>query len=65
TFRDAAQALERWHLDGRRGVRPPGRVRPHPRIQPSSTTRLWAEPFYRTVYDPDARTPEMRRKADW
>jgi phosphatidylserine/phosphatidylglycerophosphate/cardiolipin synthase-like enzyme len=65
TFRDAAQTLERWHLDGRRGVRPPGRVRPHPRIQPSSTTRLWAEPFYRTVYDPDARTPEMRRKADW
>ncbi|HEV2030089.1 MAG TPA: phospholipase D-like domain-containing protein [Candidatus Dormibacteraeota bacterium] len=65
TFRDTAQALERWHLDGRRGVRPPGRVRPHPRIQPSSTTRLWAEPFYRTVYDPDARTPEMRRKAEW
>ena len=65
TFRDTAQALERWHLDGRRGVRPPGRVRPHPRIQPSSTTRLWAEPFYRMVYDPDARTPEMRRKADW
>ncbi|HVS48340.1 MAG TPA: phospholipase D-like domain-containing protein [Candidatus Dormibacteraeota bacterium] len=65
TFRDAAQALERWHLDGRRGVRPPGRVRPHPRIQPSSTTRLWAEPFYRTIYDPDARTPEMRRKAEW
>ncbi len=65
TFRETAQALERWHLDGRRGVRPPGRVRPHPRIQPSSTTRLWAEPFYRMVYDPDARTPEMRRKADW
>jgi phosphatidylserine/phosphatidylglycerophosphate/cardiolipin synthase-like enzyme len=65
TFRDTAQALERWHLDGRRGVRPPGRVRPHPRIQPSSTTRLWAEPFYRMVYDPDARTQEMRRKADW
>jgi phosphatidylserine/phosphatidylglycerophosphate/cardiolipin synthase-like enzyme len=65
TFRDAAQALERWHLDGRRGVRPPGRIRPHPRIQPSSTTRLWAEPFYRTIYDPDARTPEMRRRGDW
>jgi len=65
TFRDAAQALERWHADGRRGVRPPGRVRPHPRIQPSSTTRLWAEPFYRAVYDPDARTPAMRRKEEW
>jgi phosphatidylserine/phosphatidylglycerophosphate/cardiolipin synthase-like enzyme len=65
TFRDAAQALERWHLDGRRGVRPPGRVRPHPRIQPSSTIRLWAEPFYRTVYDPDARTRAMRRNEEW
>jgi len=65
TFRDAAQALERWHLDGARGERPPGRLRPHPRIQPSRTTRLWAEPFYRAVYDPDARTPEMRRLGEW
>jgi len=65
SFRDAAQALERWHLDGRRGVRPPGRVRPHLRIQPSSTTRLWAGPFYRTVYDPDARTRGLRRNGEW
>ena len=65
TFRDAAQALERWHLDGARGERPPGRLRPHPRIQPSQTTRLWAEPFYRTIYDPDARTPDMRRLGEW
>lgn len=65
SFRDAAQALERWHLDGRRGVRPPGRVRPHLRIQPSPTTRLWAGPFYRTVYDPDARTRAMRRRGEW
>jgi len=40
-------------------------VRPHPRIQPSRTTRLWAEPLYRMVYDPDARTPEMRRQNKW
>ncbi len=65
TFRDTAQALERWHLDGARGERPPGRLRPHPRIQPSRTTRLWAEPFYRTVYDPDARSPAMRRLGEW
>ena len=24
-----------------------------------------AEPFYRAVYDPDARTPAMRRKEEW
>jgi phosphatidylserine/phosphatidylglycerophosphate/cardiolipin synthase-like enzyme len=64
-FRDTAQTLERWHLDGARGERPPGRVRPHPRIQPSPTTRLWAEPFYRTIYDPDARSADMRRRAEW
>jgi len=64
-FRESALALERWHQGGRRGERPPGRVRPHPRIRPSRTTRLWAEPIYRMVYDPDARSSEMRRLADW
>ena len=64
-FKEAAVALERWHEGGRRGERPRGNVRPHPRIQPSRTTRLWAEPLYRMVYDPDARTPEMRRRAVW
>ena len=64
-FRDGALALEQWHHDGRRGERPPGRVRPHPRIRPSRTIRLWAEPLYRMIYDPDARTPEMRRRAEW
>ncbi len=64
-FRDTAQALERWHLDGAHGERPPGRLRPHPRIQPSRTTTLWAGALYRMVYDPDARTPDMRRLGEW
>ena len=64
-FRESAAALERWHQNGARGERPPGRVRPHPRIQPSRTTRLWAEPFYRLVYDPDGRSPAMRRQGEW
>jgi phosphatidylserine/phosphatidylglycerophosphate/cardiolipin synthase-like enzyme len=64
-FKHAALALEQWHQDGRRGERPPGNVRPHPRIQPSRLTRLWAEPMYRTIYDPDARTREMRRRGEW
>jgi phosphatidylserine/phosphatidylglycerophosphate/cardiolipin synthase-like enzyme len=64
-FRETALALDQWHLGGRRGDRPPGYVRPHPRIQPSRTTRLWAEPLYRTVYDPDARTRDMRRRGIW
>ncbi|HEX7264467.1 MAG TPA: phospholipase D-like domain-containing protein [Candidatus Dormibacteraeota bacterium] len=64
-FRAAALELDRWHLDGERGERPPGRVRPHPRIQPSRLTRLWAEPLYRTVYDPDGRPAALRREGDW
>src|SRR4029077_13108631 len=64
-FREAALALDRWHLGGQIGERPPGRVRPHPRIQPSRMTRLWAEPFYRTIYDPDARTAAMRQSGEW
>ena len=64
-FRETALALDRWHLGGRRGDRPPGFVRPHPRIQPSRMTRLWAEPIYRTIYDPDGRSPEMRRRSEW
>jgi phosphatidylserine/phosphatidylglycerophosphate/cardiolipin synthase-like enzyme len=64
-FRETAEALERWHSGGARGERPPGRVRPHPRIRPSPTTTLWAEPLYRIVYDPDARTAAMRRAGEW
>jgi len=64
-FKEAALALERWHQGGRRGERPHGNLRPHPRIQPSRLTRLWAEPMYRAIYDPDARTPEMRRRGQW
>ncbi len=64
-FKDAAVALDRWHTAGRVGDRPPGRVRPHPRIQPSRTTRLWAEPLYRMIYDPDARTRGMRSAGKW
>jgi phosphatidylserine/phosphatidylglycerophosphate/cardiolipin synthase-like enzyme len=64
-FRDAALALERWHQSGRRGERPPGRVRPHPRVTLSRATKLWAEPLYRNVYDPDARPRALRRAGDW
>jgi phosphatidylserine/phosphatidylglycerophosphate/cardiolipin synthase-like enzyme len=64
-FRETALALDRWHLGGRVGARPPGRVRPHPRVHISRTSRLWAEPLYRRVYDPDARPSGLRRATDW
>ena len=65
TFRAAALALDEWHLGGQRGERPPGRLRRHPRVHLSRATRLWAEPLYRIVYDPDARSSALRRVGAW
>lgn len=65
TFHQTAHALEAWHSAGARGERPPGRLRPHPRVRLSARTLLWAEPFYRIVYDPDARTRKMRSAGEW
>jgi phosphatidylserine/phosphatidylglycerophosphate/cardiolipin synthase-like enzyme len=58
----SAQALERWHANGRTGPRPAGRLRPHlPEGVPA-----WVQPFsdlaYRTVIDPDGRPWRMRRR---
>jgi phosphatidylserine/phosphatidylglycerophosphate/cardiolipin synthase-like enzyme len=64
-FRETALALDRWHLGGRRGDRPAGYVRPHPRVHLSRATRLWAAPLYEAVYDPDGRPSALRRAADW
>jgi phosphatidylserine/phosphatidylglycerophosphate/cardiolipin synthase-like enzyme len=64
-FHESAGKLERWHSDGGRGDRPPGRLRPHPRVQPSRTTRLWAGPIYRNVYDPDGRPAALRKAGGW
>ena len=64
-FKMAADAVETWHASGEQDPRPPGRVRPHPRIRPSRLTRLWAEPLYRIIYDPDARSGAMRSAGEW
>ncbi len=61
-FADAAGQLQRWHDDGQPGPRPPGRLRPYLTPRQSVTTRLWATPLYRTVYDPDARPRSLRRR---
>ncbi|MGE2724957.1 phospholipase D family protein [Mycolicibacterium pulveris] len=52
---EAAEALEQWHTSGRRGARPPGRLRPHRPERLGWPTRLWASPVYRLAYDPDGR----------
>jgi phosphatidylserine/phosphatidylglycerophosphate/cardiolipin synthase-like enzyme len=64
-FRQTAEALERWHSGAPRGERPPGRVRPHPRVRLSEWTRLWALPIYRNIYDPDGRPSAMGNAGEW
>jgi hypothetical protein len=52
----AAEALDAWHASGRQGPRPRGRLRPHNAEKLGWWTRLWAEPAYRLIYDPDGRS---------
>jgi phosphatidylserine/phosphatidylglycerophosphate/cardiolipin synthase-like enzyme len=56
TVEASARSLEQWHTDGRRGPRPPGRLRPHRPEKLGRLTRMWAEPAYRAFYDPDGRS---------
>jgi phosphatidylserine/phosphatidylglycerophosphate/cardiolipin synthase-like enzyme len=51
-----ADALDAWYASGCRGTRPPGRLRPHKPERLGWPTRLWAEPLYRLIYDPDGRS---------
>jgi len=61
----AAVALDRWHRGGRRGPRPPGRLRTHQPERLPWLTRLWATPLYRVVYDPDGRSVPDRWRGRW
>jgi phosphatidylserine/phosphatidylglycerophosphate/cardiolipin synthase-like enzyme len=65
TIEATAQALEMWHVNGRTGPRPPGRLRPHRPEKLGALTRSWAEPAYRAFYDPDGRSYRARLKGEW
>jgi hypothetical protein len=56
----SARVLEAWHAGGRRGPRPPGRLRPHQAERVPLRTRLWATPVYRFLDDPDGRPWRLR-----
>jgi phosphatidylserine/phosphatidylglycerophosphate/cardiolipin synthase-like enzyme len=58
----SASALDAWHDGGRRGPRPPGRLRPHRAERLGLATRLWATPVYRLLDDPDGRPLRLRLK---
>ena len=57
----AAEALDEWHEQGRRGPRPPGRLRAHRLPEVRWWERWWARPLYRVIVDPDGRPRAMRR----
>jgi phosphatidylserine/phosphatidylglycerophosphate/cardiolipin synthase-like enzyme len=59
-FAASAAELQRWHDAGRRGPRPPGRLRPYSMQRLSRRTLAWATPLYRVVYDPDGRPLRLR-----
>jgi phosphatidylserine/phosphatidylglycerophosphate/cardiolipin synthase-like enzyme len=55
-----AAALQNWHDGGRPGHRPAGQVRRHSVETVTRLQRLWAEPLYRLVVDPDGRPRRLR-----
>lgn len=58
---ERADALDAWHDGGQQGPRPPGHVRRHRPDPVGRVQRLWAEPVYRVVFDPDGRRRRDRR----
>ena len=65
TLVERAGALDAWHEGGRRGPRPPGRLREHRAERLPWFTRLWATPIYRLVDDPDGRPLRLRLRKDF
>ncbi|KUH40329.1 MULTISPECIES: phospholipase D family protein [Streptomyces] len=61
-FAASAAALDDWHAGGRRGPRPPGRLRTYrtPRLSPLAAAL--SRPAYRLLVDPDGRPGRLRRR---
>ncbi|GGH92152.1 phospholipase D family protein [Arthrobacter liuii] len=59
-WNSAADALDRWHRAGRSTPRPAGQVRHHHPEPVPSIHRLWADPIYRLIVDPDGRPRQLR-----
>ena len=62
-FAESARALDAWHEGGRRGERPPGRLRVLPEPDLSRWEKRVALPAYLLLHDPDGR-PEPLRAQD-
>jgi phosphatidylserine/phosphatidylglycerophosphate/cardiolipin synthase-like enzyme len=67
TVRRQAAALDAWHAGGRRGQRPPGRLRRHEPGHEQTRRAAWRNrwligPAYRLFLDPDGRPLGMRMR---
>jgi phosphatidylserine/phosphatidylglycerophosphate/cardiolipin synthase-like enzyme len=58
-FAESAARLQAWHDGGRRGPRPPGRLRPVVAPHLTPLDRAWGAGLYDVVFDPDGN-----RRAD-
>ncbi|WP_405832937.1 MULTISPECIES: phospholipase D family protein [unclassified Streptomyces] len=61
-FAASAAALDAWHAGGRRGPRPPGRLRRYVPPDLPAAQRLLAAPLNHLLVDPDGRPAGMRRR---
>lgn len=64
-FAASAAALDSWHDNGRRGPRPPGRLRTYRRPDLSPAVRALCTPLHRLLVDPDGRPFGMRRRDEY
>ncbi|MFF5182584.1 phospholipase D family protein [Streptomyces sp. NPDC000345] len=61
-FAASAAALDSWHDNGRRGPRPPGRLRTYRPPSLAPAVRTLCTPLHRLLVDPDGRPFGMRRR---
>ncbi len=59
-WRRRAKELDAWHTGGRRGPRPPGRVRRHDPEPLTPVQERWSPLLYRTIFDPEGRPRRLR-----
>lgn len=61
-FEETAARLDAWHRAGRRGPRPPGRLRRYVPPELPAVKRLLATPLHHVLVDPDGRPLLLRRR---
>jgi len=61
-LRESARGLDDWHTGGRRGPRPTGRVRAHPRDRIAAVFRPLLHLLHARLLDPDGRPRRLRHR---